>query len=324
MDLSGLDFPALTGDVARVEASLKAAVQVDEPFLTDVATHLIAAGGKRLRPVLALCASYAVCGATGAAHDDVVTGATAVELVHLGSLYHDDVIDEAQTRRGVESVNARWSNITAILAGDFLLARASELAASLGVEVAGLLARTIGELCRGQILELRHAFDVDRDEAAYLGAIAGKTAALMATSCRVGAIVSGVDRPAVEALTAFGHHLGMVFQIVDDVLDLSASDDQLGKRAGNDLYEGIYTLPVILAARRSPALRAQLGAPPDDATVADIREAVIAAGTLDEALAAAVDHLDAGEAALRGVDGLRTDVVDELLGFSRTLLARTS
>ncbi|HEV8626198.1 MAG TPA: polyprenyl synthetase family protein, partial [Acidimicrobiia bacterium] len=136
-------LPWLADDLARVESGLRGAVQSGDPFLTDVASHLIGAGGKRIRPALALCAGYAA-GGEGPVSDDVVTGAVAVELVHLGSLYHDDVIDEASTRRGVESVNHRWSNIVAILAGDFLLARASSLAASLGVEVAGILAATIG------------------------------------------------------------------------------------------------------------------------------------------------------------------------------------
>src|SRR5947209_10342412 len=156
-------------------------------------------------------------------------------------------MDEARTRRDVESVNARWGNLVAILAGDFLLARASEIAASLGTEVAGLLATTIGRLCEGQVLELSQAFDVGRNEEAYLCSIAGKTAALMATSCRIGAITAGLPRPAVDALTGFGQRVGMVFQIVDDILDVVATEEELGKPAGNDLVEGVYTLPVILA-----------------------------------------------------------------------------
>ena len=192
-----------------------------------------------------------------------ITGAVACELVHLGSLYHDDVIDEAETRRGVPSVNARWSNIVAILAGDFLLARASSLAASLGADVAALLAETIGELCRGQVLELQHLFDVDRSEEDYSSAIEGKTAALFATSCRIGGMVSGVADPTLDALTRFGRHLGMCFQIVDDVLDLSSTDEALGKPAGQDLLEGIYTLPVIYALRESEPLRELLGRPLD-------------------------------------------------------------
>ena len=169
----------------------------------------------------------------------------SVELVHLGSLYHDDVMDEADTRRSVESVNARWGNLQAILAGDFLLARASEIAASLGTEVAGLLAATIGRLCEGQIGELRRTYNAARTEAEYLESIDGKTASLFSTAARIGALVGGLDRPDVEALTSFGHAFGMAFQIVDDVLDLTATEAQLGKPAGHDLVEGVYTLPVI-------------------------------------------------------------------------------
>ena len=214
----------------------------------------------------------------------------AVELVHLGSLYHDDVIDEASTRRGVESVNHRWSNIVAILAGDFLLARASSLAASLGVEVAGILAATIGELCQGQVLELQRLYDVNRDEAAYFGSIAGKTASLMATACRIGAIVGGLDRSAVEALTDYGRHAGMIFQIVDDILDLTATDEELGKPSGLDLAEGIYTLPVIYALRSSPELKSLLGRPLDPDGVAQGRALTCADGAVANALAVADEH----------------------------------
>ena len=222
--------------------------------------------GKRIRPTLTLCAAYAATGRpTGPSTEAAVTGAVAVELVHLGSLYHDDVIDEAETRRGVPSVNARWSNIVAILAGDYLLARASALAASLGADVAGLLAATIGELCRGQVLELQHLFDVDRTEEAYCSAIEGKTASLFATSCRIGGMVSGVGEPALDALTRFGLHLGMCFQIVDDVLDVTANDAELGKPAGQDIARGRLHAPGDLrdrdvarpaGAARPPARRA--------------------------------------------------------------------
>ena len=242
-----LELAPLPADLARVEDALREAVRSPDRFLDEVASHLVTAGGKRIRPVLTLCAAYAAHGADGAASEAAITGAVSVELVHLGSLYHDDVIDEAETRRGVPSVNARWSNIVAILAGDFLLARASSLAASLGADVAGLLAATIGELCRGQVLELQHLFDVDRSAEAYASAIEGKTAALFASACRIGGMVSAVDEPTLDALTSYGRHLGMCFQVVDDVLDLTATDVTLGKPAGQDLLEGIYTLPVIYA-----------------------------------------------------------------------------
>src|SRR5919205_882052 len=184
-----LTLPTLEADLVRVEAALRRTVEAGDPFMTTVASHLVPAGGKRLRPALAITIGGL---GGGSVPDDVVMGACSVELVHLGSLYHDDVMDEARTRRNVESVNARWGNLVAILAGDFLLARASEIAASLGTEVAGLLAATIGLLCEGQVRELSQAFDVGRTEDAYLTAISGKTAALMATACRIGALTAGL------------------------------------------------------------------------------------------------------------------------------------
>jgi heptaprenyl diphosphate synthase len=197
--------------------------------------------------------------------DDVIQGGISCELVHLGSLYHDDVMDESATRRGVETVNARWGNLQAILAGDFLLAKASEIAAALGTEVATLLAQTIGRLCEGQIEELTKAFDVSRSVPSYLVSIEGKTASLFATAARVGALVAGHDRAVVEALTNYGTAYGMVFQIVDDILDVIATDAELGKRAGHDMEEGVYTLPVLLTLKSDSTdaleLRDLLGRP---------------------------------------------------------------
>lgn len=240
-----LQLPVLQADLARVEGALQASVITEDPFLTEVASHLILAGGKRVRP--AFCVTSAATSATemGAATPEVIMGAVSVELVHLGSLYHDDVMDDATTRRTVESVNARWGNLKAILAGDYLLAKASEIAASLGTEVAGLLAATIAKLCEGQILELQHAFSMDRTEDAYLRSIDGKTASLLGTACRVGGIVANLPRPQIDALTTFGNSFGMAFQIVDDLLDVTSTDEELGKPAGHDLVEGTYTLPVI-------------------------------------------------------------------------------
>ena len=211
----------------------------------------------------------------------------AVELVHLGSLYHDDVMDEADTRRGVESVNARWGNLVAILAGDFLLARASEIAASLGTEVAGLLAATIGRLCEGQVR--RAAADLRRrphrgglprvhrgqDGVADVRRLPHRRAHGRASTGR-----------AIEALTAFGEPFGMVFQIVDDVLDVVATDEQLGKPAGNDLVEGVYTLPVIraLAAETGEQLRRLLGRPLDRAGADEARDLIRSNGAVASSL----------------------------------------
>ena len=318
-----LALPSLADDLARVEDSLHEAVSTPDRFLADVASHLIGAGGKRIRPTLTLCAAYAAGGA-GPAGADAVTGAVAIELVHQGSLYHDDVIDEAETRRGVPSVNARWSNIVAILAGDFLLARASALAARLGGDVAEILASTIAELCRGQVLELQHLFDVDRSEEGYSSAIEGKTASLFGTSCRVGGMVSGVGEPTLDALTRYGFHLGMCFQIVDDVLDITATDAVLGKPAGQDLVEGVYTLPVIHAIASSPALRERLGRPLDAEQLAEVRRLASADGAIDASLGTARDHAAKAGDALDGAEGLSPDVCAALTLLVGGLVDRDS
>lgn len=312
--------PAMDADRERIERAMRQAVVTSDDYLTEIASHLIVAGGKRLRPVLTVVAAQ-VGGAV--ATDDVVLGGVACELVHLGSLYHDDVMDESPTRRGVETVNAKWGNLQAILAGDFLLARASEIAASLGTEVAGLLARTIGWLCEGQIEELRHTYDPDRTESSYLTSIHGKTASLYGTAARIGGIVADLPRDHIDALTAYGDAYGMIFQIVDDVLDITATDEQLGKPAGHDLVEGVYTLPVLrtLAAGGPNAdeLRGLIGRPLDEAqrdrALAIVRSnhgvasAVETAGSYVDRALAACDVLPASAA----TEAMRAAPV-ELLG----------
>jgi heptaprenyl diphosphate synthase len=164
----------------------------------------------------------------------------------------------------VESVNSRFGNLVAIVAGDYLLARSAAIAAELGTEIAGLLATTLGHLCQGQVAEVRSSFQVGRTREEYLSAIAGKTAALMATSCRIGALTGGAPEREVMAFTTFGQRFGMVFQLRDDIRDVTATDEELGKPAGQDLAEGIYTLPVLVALEDpdvGPELRSLLGQP---------------------------------------------------------------
>ena len=298
-------FASIDADLGRVEEELRRSVESDHPFLSEVAGHLIHAGGKRVRPGFTLAAAAAARPDAAPASLDVVRGGVAVELVHLGSLYHDDVMDGAQTRRTVTSVNAEWGNLQAILAGDFLLARASEIAASLGTEVAGLLASTIAQLCEGQIRELQHTYDVERTEADYLRSIEGKTASLLATACRVGAIVAELSRDRVDTLTAFGHDYGIAFQIVDDILDVIATDEMLGKPAGNDLVEGTYTLPVLYAleTEHGTDLRHLLGERLDDATRDKARDLVRISGGVERALAVACRYSDGAAAALEPIRG---------------------
>lgn len=311
---------SMDADRERIEAAMYASVETPDRYLNELASHLIVAGGKRLRPALAVVVGQL----TGsAATDDVVRGGVACELVHLGSLYHDDVMDEADTRRGVETVNAKWGNLQAILAGDFLLARASEIAASLGTEVAGLLARTIGWLCEGQIEELRHTYDIGRTESSYLRSIHGKTASLYGTACRVGGIVAGHDRATIEALTEYGNAYGMVFQIVDDVLDLTATDEQLGKPAGHDVVEGVYTLPVLRALQEehpsAAELRDLLGSPLDDAAKDKVLSIVRAGEGVASAIATARHYVDAAEEAADAFGD--SDAARALRDAPRSLLA---
>jgi heptaprenyl diphosphate synthase len=312
----------MDADRARIEQAMRTSVVTADPYLSEIASHLIVAGGKRLRPALAL-----VVGRLNGepASDDVVRGGVACELVHLGSLYHDDVMDEAEMRRGVDTVNARWGNLQAILAGDFLLARASEIAASLGTEVAGLLARTISWLCEGQIEELRHTYDTTRSEESYLDSIHGKTASLFGTAARIGGIVAGLDRSTIDAVTEYGNAYGMVFQIVDDVLDLTATAEQLGKPAGHDLEEGVYTLPVVrtLSNGRSSGdeLRDILGKPLEPVE----RDKALAFVRSDDGIQSAIATGEVyAERARSVLDGFEQGLVVEALRAAPTALLDTA
>ena len=295
-----LDFPGVDAHLALVDERLLASVTTDDPHLTEMTSHLIRAGGKRLRPLLGVLSAATSADVTL----DVIDGGVAVELVQVGSLYHDDVIDEADSRRGVESVNVRWNNLTAILAGDFLLAKASEIAARLGTEVAELLARTIGRLCEGEILELRHAYSTARSEDAYFAAIEGKTASLYATACRIGAIVGGLPRAHVDSLSEYGRAFGMAFQLVDDVLDLVSTDEELGKPAGHDITEGVYTLPVLRALQTDVGdeLRSLLGTPIEGDQRDRARELVVRSGGIEATIAEAQCFVTSAQAALEGLD----------------------
>jgi len=294
-----LSLPRLHEDLAQVEAELLSSVSSEDPFLTEVASHLITAGGKRLRPALSVAAAAVSLPGVPVAFP-VIRGACAVELVHLGSLYHDDVIDSALIRRGVETVNAKWDNLVAIVSGDYLLATASGIAASLGTEVAGLLAATIARLCEGEVLELRAAFQTTRTEASYMAAIAGKTASLLAASCRIGALAASLPRAEVEALTEFGQAFGMVFQIVDDINDLVLTEEELGKPAG-DLQGGVYNLPVLRALASSEfgeELGALLGGPIGRPEADKARAIIRASGGIEAAVLVGRGFADRAAAAV--------------------------
>ena len=218
-------------------------------YLTSISQYLIKAGGKRFRPLVT-----SLAGKFGNENENIskiIDAGVCVELIHIGSLYHDDVMDNATTRRGVESSNSKWNSTLSILAGDYLLARSSELAAeSLGLESVKLLASTYAELVEGQTKELNLAFDLDQEIDDYLTVIEGKTASLIRTSARLGSLASSADSEIVDALSNWGWNCGVIFQISDDILDLTSNSETLGKPAGNDILEGTYTLPVLIALNK--------------------------------------------------------------------------
>ena len=293
-----LQLASVEADLARLETLLAESVIFGDPFLDSVTTHLIYAGGKRLRPILAIAS------ATGGAHpatQEDLLGGVALELMHLASLYHDDVMDEAEVRRNVDSVNARYGNLIAIVAGDYLMARSAAIAADLGTDIAGLLARTLAWLTRGQVSELRTAFSVERTEADYFEAIEGKTGSLMASSCRVGALTAKLPEHERDALTEFGRCFGMIYQLRDDILDVIATDNQLGKPAGQDLAEGIYNLPTLYALRDphvGEELRGVLGAALADGDRERARKLVVATDGIERTIAAAQEYLAQAHIAL--------------------------
>lgn len=313
-------IPRVWERMAVVETRLREVTVADTTFLTDIAQHLLDAGGKRYRPLLAQVA--AELGAN--AGPEPVEAGVSVELVHLGSLYHDDVIDEADSRRGQTSVNANWDNTVAILAGDFLLARASEVAAPLGEEAVALIARTYATLCEGQVKELVWMDDLDHGAGGYHQVIGGKTASLIRTSARLGAMTGGADDDTVEAISEWAWEMGMVFQITDDVLDLVASEAFLGKPAGSDIGEGTFTLPVLLAADGPDGdeIRSLLsdGKPHGRDAIARVIELTVRGGYIETALDEATERIRVAEKAAQRIPG--NPLTEVLVNLDQYLLDR--
>ena len=241
----------LRARMAMVEKALYEHASSRAPYVTEAARHLLAAGGKRFRPLLVLLAAEA--GPRPDA-DEVLTAACVVEITHVGSLYHDDVMDEAALRRGEDSANARYDNLVAILTGDWLFAKSSELTARLGPEAVRIQAETFTRLVEGQILETVKPGPGEDALAHHLEVVAGKTGSLIATSAHYGALFAGADPSVVAALTAYGELVGTAFQLSDDILDIASESEESGKTPGTDLREGVPTLPVLMArASTDPA-----------------------------------------------------------------------
>ena len=237
-----------------IEGELARAVESDVDFINEAAHHLLAAGGKRFRPLLVvLAAEFGDRDAPG-----IVSAALVVELTHLATLYHDDVMDQAELRRGAPSANARWDNSVAILTGDFLFAKASDIVADLGPECVRIQARTFGRLVQGQIRETVGPGAGEDPVAHYLSVVADKTGSLIATAARFGARLSGLSAEMEQTLTDFGEQIGTAFQLSDDIIDVASESTDLGKQPGTDLREGVPTLPVLIARRSTDPADARL------------------------------------------------------------------
>jgi heptaprenyl diphosphate synthase len=269
-----------SSQIADIEARLQEALTSGSPFVTQAARHLPSAGGKRFRPLLVLGSAGLGFDVAGTVDEDAASrAALVVELTHVASLYHDDVMDEAELRRGVSSANKRWENSVAILAGDFIFARASSIVATLGPAYVQFQADTFARLVTGQIDELvgpaPGADPVDH----HLSVVSNKTASLIAASARFGGMVAGVDPDQIEALTRFGEGLGVVFQLADDLIDIVS--DSSGKSQGTDLREGVPTLATLLIQR---------AARPEDSHLLELLAGPVSAADLPEALALVRAH----------------------------------
>lgn len=298
----------------RVEALLIESTHSDDGMVAEAAAHLLHAGGKRFRPLLTLLAAQF----GDSEHVDVVKAAVVVELTHLATLYHDDVMDEAPRRRGAPSANARWDNAVAILVGDFLFARASALVADLGTDAVRIQAQTFARLVHGQI---RETVGPDGDEDAlqhYLGVVADKTGSLIATSAQFGAMMSGADPQIQQVLLEFGERIGVAFQLADDIIDIASDSADSGKTPGTDLREGVPTLATLFAMRSTdPAdaeLRTLLAEPiVDEQIVHRTLETLRAHPSLDEARAYVQGEADAARLLLSKLpEGPAREALDAL------------
>ena len=313
---------AVQDGLGVVEERLREVVRSAHPMLDAASGHLAEAGGKRVRPLLALLAAR-----LGDPHaPQVVDAAVVVELTHLATLYHDDVMDDADVRRGAPSANARWTNTIAILTGDFLFARASDLTAGLGTEATRIQSRTFARLVEGQISETAGPADGEDPVAHHLQVIADKTASLLATSARLGAMMAGAPAGDVETVARFGEVFGTAFQLSDDLIDVLSETGQSGKTPGTDLREGIRTLPVLLVlatddpegARLRELLQGDLS---DDRLLDEALTLLRAHPAMSEARARLVAHVD--EARSVASDLPPGPVREALSALADFVLART-
>jgi len=318
----GLEL-SLKRDMKRVEELLNSHIEGDYPLVIETSRHLVQAGGKRLRPLLTLLGAQF----GDPKRDGIIEAAAVVELTHLATLYHDDVMDEAPLRRGVESANERWGNTVAILTGDYLFAKASDLLADLGPEAVRLQARTFERLVIGQISETQGSTPGLSLLDHYLKVVADKTGSLIATSARFGGMLAGAKQEDIEALTRFGEKIGVVFQLADDVIDVESESTESGKTPGTDLREGVPTLVTLYILTSDDPADAELkkilqGPITDEAVVAQTLKALRSHSSLAKAKALLTQY--AQEATLE-ISGLPDNAAKRaLIELCDAIVTRTS
>jgi octaprenyl-diphosphate synthase len=287
-------------DMQRVDALIRQRLSSDVVLINQIADHIIASGGKRLRPMLHVLAA----GAAGYSGDEHIKLAAIIEFIHTSTLLHDDVVDESDLRRGRKTANALWGNAASVLVGDFLYSRSFQLMVELDdMRIMRILADTTNTIAQGEVLQLLNIGNADVDEAAYLAVIERKTAVLFAAATELGGILGGLPENQIAALREYGMQLGYAFQIADDLLDYVSDAGTLGKNIGDDLAEGKPTLPVIYALEKSTPEQAQSlrhaiergGLDSLDRIIAAIRDS----GALERTHQRAVFHADAAREALQ-------------------------
>jgi heptaprenyl diphosphate synthase len=314
-------LPPLRADIDRVIAVVRQSLSGEDGLMAEVAHHLIEAQGGYARPALVLTAAYATQSSNNleAANEAVITGAAAIELLNVGTLYQDDVIDRDDVRRGVPSVNAKWGDGPAIVGGDHLMFTAIRLSLKLGPAVVAEMVDTACALFRGEMKELEDRGNIDAIENDYMKAVSGKQASLLATACKLGATLADGDLSAVQALGRYGFKLGMAGQIIDDILDITASQEFLGKPVGSDLRGGIYTLPIICALRRSTELRQLVSCGIDNSNLSVAKHLIVSSGAIEEARATAEEYVRDGNASL-AAGRLNEGVTKILSAFAEGIL----
>ncbi|MDR0139805.1 heptaprenyl diphosphate synthase component II [Metabacillus idriensis] len=286
-------YSFLNADLDLIEQELEKTVSSTEPLLSEAGLHLLQAGGKRIRPVFVLLSAmfgeYDI--------EKVKKVAIALEIIHMASLVHDDVIDDAELRRGKPTIKAKWDNRIAMYTGDYLFARSLEIMTSLeNIAAHQILSKTIVEVSLGEIEQIKDKYDFDQNLRVYLRRIKRKTALLIAASCQLGAIAGGVPESIHKKLFLFGYYVGMSFQITDDILDFTSTEEELGKPVGGDLLQGNITLPVLYAMENSELKSkiSKVASDTSDTEMAEIIDAILSTNAIERSIQVSDMYLQKG------------------------------